>query len=410
MAATWKLRYRAAAFVVALSALANAAGAQGVSWRHTGYLKNLAISSASLLDDERFLLNTSRARTSVLADFGTRLHTEVWLDSELLLGDYLRTTEFGLSRLLQPQPLLDLSWILGDNDDYVLQQRLFRAFATLYLGGSQLTAGRQRIAWGTGYVWNPTDLLNPTNPIAIERDEKDGVDALYLEVPLDALSRLEVALAPVDAFRKTSFALRSTVNLRGYDLSLMAGSFQQQRFALRFVVPELTLWQATPFYRRETVVGADFAGYLWGAGFRGEFAYTWQPQSAPKHSYARLVLNLDYNFPGDVYGMAEFYVNGQGTTDKSQYDLLALLRGDMLNLARHYFALVAGKSLSPLWRADFYGIANLDDGSALAGPAITYSLATNFDVHASAYLFLGGADTEFGRAGNSFFASLQYFF
>ena len=36
-----------------------------------------------------------------------------------------------------------------------------RAYAKFYLPQVDITLGKQRIAWGTGYIWNPIDVLNP---------------------------------------------------------------------------------------------------------------------------------------------------------------------------------------------------------------------------------------------------------
>ena len=48
-----------------------------------------------------------------------------------------------------------------------------------------LTVGKQRIAWGTGYIWNPVDIFNPyVLSFAVRDEDKANVNALRWEMPL----------------------------------------------------------------------------------------------------------------------------------------------------------------------------------------------------------------------------------
>ncbi len=350
----------------------------------SGYGKNLVIRTESFFTKENIFLDITRLRTRGVLEIGSRIHSEVWLDTELLAGNFLSSQDFELSKLFQRPTFADLDWTLSEGSEYHLRQLLFRAFTTVYLDKVQITLGRQRIAWGTGFAWNPTDLFNPFNPAAIELEEKEGVDAVYVTIPLGALSRFEAAYAPGRDKLKSSAALRVSSNFSGYDISLMGGDFQRAR-----------------------VLGGDFAGYIGGAGFRGEFAYTWKHD---EENFFRAILNADYNFPNDYYAFVEFYFNGQGSTDKNNYDFSDLFSGRTFNLAKHYIAALVSKNLTPLLTLSFYELLNLNDRSQLFGPSLTYSLATNLEISVSAYFFLGSEDSEFGARPSSYFAFMQYYF
>jgi len=359
---------------------------QELSLGFSGYAKNLTIRSNSILTNDSFILNISRLRTKGILDIGSRNHTEIWLDTEVLAGDFLNTLEYRFSENAERPTFVDLDWDLKKGNKYRARQALFRAFTTFYFGNAELTLGRQRIAWGTGFAWNPTDLFNPFNPAEIELEEKRGVDAAYLAIPFGSLSRLEAAFAPGRQNLKSSAAVRLGSNLGSYDFSIMAGEFQKNR-----------------------VIGGDFAGYIGGAGFRGEFAHTWADN---KSNFFRAILNADYSFPHDFYAFVEFYFNGQGTTKKEDYPLFIddLLSGRIFNLAKHYFAASLIKSVTPLLGLNIYSIFNLNDRSSLVGPAMTYSLATNLEIAASVYFFNGADEIEFGFQQTSYFAFLQYYF
>lgn len=361
-----------------------AVGGAQAQVRLSGYAKNLGIRSSSFFTNEAYLLDVSRLRLRTRLDASSQFHAEVWLDTELLLGSFLGTPDYTFSQGLERTTFLDLDWTVEAGRRHLLRQQLFRAFATLYVGQVQLTAGRQRIAWGTGFAWNPTDLLNPFNPAAIELGEKAGVDAAYASVPLGDFSRIEAVVAPGRRRHQTSAALRASTNVSEYDVAALVGRF-----------------------REDVVLGGDFAGYVGNAGLRGEAALTFADGG---RRYLRAILNADYSFPGGYYALAELYFNGSGTSDKAAYDFAALLRGAGFNVARHYGATSVARAITPLLGASFYSLANFDDRSALVGPALTYSLAEDLELSLAAYFFLGAADTEFGRQAHAFFGTVQYYF
>ena len=83
-----------------------------------------------------------------------------------------------------------------ERGDVYGRHRLYRAAVTLTRGDVDLKLGRQRIAWGTGRFWSPLDILNPVSPLALEREERVGVDAALLEAKLGPLSRASLVYAP----------------------------------------------------------------------------------------------------------------------------------------------------------------------------------------------------------------------
>ena len=248
-----------------------------------GYAKNLGIRSSSFLTGSSYYLNLSRVRTVGRVNINEIIHTEVWLDTELLAGSFLSSADFRFGNAIERPTLLDLDWVVSSDSNHQLRQSLFRAHVSLYLDNLQITAGRQRIAWGTGFVWNPTDILNPVNPTTIERDEEGGVDAVYAVVPLGALSQIEAVWAAGREAGLSSYAARASFNVGDYDIGFMGG-----------------------YFRESWVLGGDIAGYLGDAGLRSEWALR-----VPKSGAAQLraTLNADYNFASGLYAVAEFHYN-----------------------------------------------------------------------------------------------------
>lgn len=349
-----------------------------------GYYKNLLVYSRTAFPlGETYTLDFNRLRLETRGRPLDWLGFEVQYDHEAFLGSYLDTAQFAQ---LKAAPLVTY-WDL--EDDYLdrgsayARQRLYRGFITLEAPLADVRIGRQRIAWGSGRFWNPTDLFNPYNPTQLERDERIGVDAVLVEKNLDALSRLSLAYAPQrDAAH--SRALRYRTNLVNTDLGVMAGEFRGDR-----------------------VVGVEFAGRLSEASLYGEAAYT-HPNTGP--AFTRAVFGSEYAFVNTLTVGFELYWNGAGTADEARYDIARLYAGAIQNVARRYVGGHLKYEITPLLRSDNYVIVNLDDGSRFVAPGLVYSLATNWDVSVGVQSFGGAGASEYGRFHDLYYVYLQWFF
>lgn len=88
------------------------------------------------------------------------------------------------------------------------------------------TVGRQRIKWGTGRFWNPTDFLNAAarDPLAVF-DERLGVSMVKLHLPIESLSWNFygiVTLDDADLLKRIGGAFRAEILLGQAELTLSA--------------------------------------------------------------------------------------------------------------------------------------------------------------------------------------------
>lgn len=216
----------------------------------------------------------------------------------------------GLAARASTEVFLDQLWLKFD-----LAQRVF------------LTVGKQRVRWGTGRIWNPTDFLNAQrfDPLALF-DPRLGVGLVKVHVPFesaganvygilnldsaDQLDRLGVALRAELAGGQTEGAVsaswRSGEPLRlGADLSTGLGDFElRAELAVLYDVP-------APFFsgswdpERPTELGSLMARY------RDE---AWIPQLVVGLDYTlgygdgdQLIIGLEYFFNDAGYPSAELY-------------------------------------------------------------------------------------------------------
>jgi len=350
-----------------------------------GYYKNLLVDARTVTPEvEGYTLDLNRLRLELRGRPVEWFGYEVQYDHEAWLGSYLDTAHFAQTRATKPATAWDLEDAYLDRGSVYARHRLYRAFASVTTGATDVKLGRQRIAWGSGRLWNPTDILNPYSPVQLEREERPGVDALLLEHNLGALSRLGLVYAFPAGASGAATAINYRRNVAGTDVTLLAGDFRGDR-----------------------VVGFDLASRLGDAGLYAEAAHT-RPASGAE--YTRATFGAEYAFQNTLTVGAEYYYNGQGTRDRARYDFASLFAGKTLNVARRYLGAHLKYEFTPLLRSENYLIANLDDGSRFFAPSLVYSITANWDWAAGMQSFAGGADAEYGRFHDVYYTYVQWFF
>ena len=356
-------------------------GARAEELKLSGYYKNLLINSKTVAPaGQPYTLDLNRLRLELKGNLAEAVALDLQYDNEVLLGSYIHTEQFAL----QNEQRTSQYDKYGDGGSWYGRQRFYRAAVTLSAGDTDLRLGRQRVAWGTGRFWNPVDLLNPINPIALEREERVGVDAVLAEHKLGPLSRISVVYAPPHDGVEASTALNWHANVAGIDYSLIGGRF-----------------------RNERVVGGDLASQVAGAGLRAELTHN-EPDAGS--AYHRALLALDYAFANTLTLSGELYYNGAGATEPASYDFAALFAGTIQNVGRRYFGGYVGYEITPLVKSANYMVVNLADHSSFFSPTLIFSLRANLDFTFGLQLFSGTAGTEYGVLDDVYYAQLQWFF
>ncbi len=349
-----------------------------------GYFKNMFLHSKTVFPEtETYDLDLTRLRLEFDGNLSRSISYDIQYDNEIFFGSYLDTAEFH-SRKNNSGTYWDLESSYLDQSNVFARHGIHRGYLTFALPSFDIRVGRQRIAWGTARLWNPTDILNPLNPIQIEREEREGVDVLLVQNNLGALSQMSLVYAPQDRKSDSSVAGRFRTHAGGFDLSGMAGNF-----------------------RNDKVVGLDFAGQIGQIGVRGELVNT---RTEEGKNYIQTVIGGDYTFTNTLSIYLEYFYNGQGSSQESEYDFAGLYAGEALGLARHYLGAYAGYDITPLLAWDNYLIVNLDDGSVFLFPEFGYSLTANLDWSVGFQLFNGEPGSEYGTFENIFFSEIQWFF
>jgi len=122
-----------------------------------------------------------------------------------------------------------------EQEPFTLQ--LAQAWVKFDLGKvAYITAGRQRIRWGTGRFWNPTDFINQEIRNSVDFfDQRVGVDLVKVHFPFEALGwnlYLIAKINGVDFVKDTGLAARAEFVFGPAELAL--SSSVQQDAPLRF--------------------------------------------------------------------------------------------------------------------------------------------------------------------------------
>jgi|Deesub1362B_J571_1020462.scaffolds.fasta_scaffold03899_4 hypothetical protein len=327
------------------------------------------------------IMNLTRIRLRPVLYFGSssRISVEYEMDGLRLSSavpylDMARTQRRQVADFLW-EPLKEKKWRISHFVDRLYFRQDF-SFGNLIIG-------RQRISFGTGRIWNPTDFFNPINPADFQKIEKDGADAASLKIYLGNFTDLQLVYNPENRWKEHNWALRFRTNLQGYDVSLVAGRVDAR-----------------------SVLGGDFAGNLGEAGIRAE----WLISRGTEEAFVKAIAGIDYQFTPKLYGLMEYQFNGEGKKERARYEFFRLFRGEILNVARNYLFLQTTYQLHPLLLFMLSKNSNLDDGSGFWMVTATYSLSDNSALSAGGLIFHGSPGSEYDLFPSAGYLKLEWYF
>ncbi len=353
--------------------------------RLTGYNKTLAIHSRSVVPpDEPYtlLLNRTRLKLSYLVPDALELHVEN--DTEVRAGDFLGTAQDRMELQQPSRSLWDLQSTWDDRPRRRVTNDFFRAYAKVSRGPVDVKLGRQRIAIGTGRLWSALDMLNPLNPLQIERDEYVGVDAALAEVRLASLSRVSLAYAPQPG-----------------------GGSPRWVAAWRTHVGEADVNATLARYFGDQLAGLDVATQWGGLGLRGELAGTW-PASGSR--YASGLMGADYAFANTLTLSLELFASTQPEAERRQQLAAQPLRAGLQPASTRYAGLVGSYEITPLLKVSAAWLSNLRDHSRFGSLSLAWSATDNLMLQGGLQRFGGASDSEYGRGQPLAYLQLQWYF
>lgn len=213
-----------------------------------------------------------------------------------------------------------------------------------------VTVGRQRIRWGAGRFWNPTDFLNLSqiNPLALF-DARLGVDLIKLHLPIESLGWNLYAIGALGGANQlgdVGGALRAELVFGQTEVSV-SGQVRRQTFGgPQPIEPFYTPKQTWPNTTTPVRLGLDVSSALGPLDVKGELALT--RGSGQAFYRGELDLSggpLSLKLPEDYSREDEWIVQAVGGFEW----LISYGDDDMIALSAEYFYNQAGYDSSDLY-------------------------------------------------------------
>ncbi len=255
-----------------------------------------------------------------------------------------------------------------------------RLYLDVYLEHLDVRVGRQALNWGSARFFNPTD---PFPQVLVTQPwlPRRGVNAARVSVPLGRSADVTAVIAANDTFTAARATGRARVNWKGTDFAVVGA------------------WRGDA---NTGFVGVDVRGTL-GVGYWFEGA--WVFGKAP---HEELSAGLDYSWPvlEQLTVFAQYYRNGSGGTGPGSYPtatsrltaaspitcapgspLTSTITADPFapfTVARDYLLLGATLGITQDLSVSATALQNLNDGTGLLIPTVSYAIFDWLDVAGSA--------------------------
>ncbi len=307
-------------------------------------------------------------------------------DIEHTLGqDYVNSASYRAASLLRsdtPVPTQTGTTHYGEGELYAQLYRLYGGYAD---GTHRVSLGLQKVSMGVGRLWNPTDLFNPKNPLALEPDEVYGVLALAYTYSLGELSQLTLVAA-----EREDHSHKYAGRIKGF---------------LRVADVALNVVRADDV----TMVGYEVEGEWGESGIALRSEGGWFHDRLLGQSFFQGIAGVDYTFENSLSLTLEWLHSSRSFADAP---LLALVSGTPANLVRSggYGGVAIGYEFDALLYGTFTTIVSAGDGSRFCSPVLSYSLADDATLGAGALLYGGASGSEFGDYEPTWYVNLKITF
>jgi hypothetical protein len=250
---------------------------------------------------------------------------------------------------------------LGDSAGYILSFMVDRLWLQWTLGNLEVKIGRQRINWGQTFVWNPNDIFNSYSYFEVDYPERPGSDAARIQYYTGNASTIELA-AKMDSARRVTAAGYFRFNIKGFDIQLLGGIYQQD----------------------DLVLGTGWSGNVGQAAFRGEVSWFRDlDHFRDTAGYALVSAGLDYTFANSLWIQVEGLYSGFAK-ESDMSSLLTLYSGNLdvkgLGFTKWSFFANLSYPFTPLISGGFAAIYFPDWKGYYLGPSFDLSMNRDLDL------------------------------
>lgn len=270
----------------------------------------------------------------------------------------------------------------GKGEVYVQLHRLYGGYVD---EKHRISLGLQKVSMGVGRIWNPTDLFNPRNPLALEPDEVYGAFSLaYTYFPSDLSQVTGVAAQRADKSFKYAGRIKGYLDIADIALDV--------------------IWADDV-----AMLGYELEGELLDTGVALRSEGGWFEDKLLNKNFFQALLGADYAFENSLMLVGE-WLHSSKTFENEL--LLGLPSGALNNLAgsKDYLGSTLGYEFDALLYGGISGIVSADDGSFYLAPKLSYSLDDDMLLALGAMLYSGAKGSEFGDLGETYYLNFKLTF
>ncbi|MBY0470404.1 hypothetical protein K2X30_04485 [bacterium] len=249
------------------------------------------------------------------------------------------------------------------------------------------TIGKQKIKWGAGKFWNPTDFLNSDRRnFLYSTDLRSGISQVKTHVPLGASNLYMIqGLDQADKIDKVRHSLRAEVPLGGKGEISASTSFKKE---------------SHPRY------GIDVSSAVGDFDVYGEAAYVGTSSWVLGVSYDAVYAESDTI----TFGL-EYFENGAGYSSTSDYTAVFTSGAyQPFYLSRRYGMFMVYLPKPGNWNHTtftIFNLLNLSDYSALTRVEALFTAMDDLSINVAVGAHYGNGDGEFKIGGQNLDASVR---
>jgi hypothetical protein len=274
------------------------------------------------------------------------------------------------------------------------EQYLDNAYLKLAFKHFDLTAGKQQISLGTGYVWNPVDVFN-IKDILDPTYEQPGHNAIRLDVPLGSSYTLTGLYSPESSWDNSAKLVQFKGRISRFDYAMIA--IEKDWLFHDYFDFDMAKMNFAESREKRRLLGMSTAGELLGLGIWAEYGYNRMEETS---DFYELVVGGDYTFDFQTYLMVEFYRNTLGKGEYREYDLndwMRMFAAEQKSITRDQVYLFVQHPATDFLEIGLSTVYSLSDGSLALVPTLTYSFAQNVDMMAYLNYNIGEEGKVFGK-------------
>ena len=257
-----------------------------------------------------------------------------------------------------------------------------------------LTAGKQQISLGTGYVWNPIDVFN-IKDVLDPTYEQPGHNAIRIDAPIGTSYNFMALYSPEETWQNSAKLIKFKGRIAHFDYSLVAIE-KLWRFH-DYTQFDLLQMNFSELPEKRQLLGMSTAGELLGVGLWAEYGYNKMGQSK---DFYELVVGGDYTFDFQTYIMLEYYRNTLGKTDYKNYNLndwMRLFATEQKAISRDQVYSFIQHPITDFIQLGLSSIYSISDNSLALVPTFNYSFSQNMEIMAYLNFNFGEDGTAYSR-------------